>query len=84
MCIRREDRALFVFVEARFWDMRSPVSLFGTRPFYSLPHMEVVRIDTLHNSCIYKASFDFLHKIAKAFDIQIVLVRFLLIMRMKG
>ena len=84
MCIRREDRALFVFVEAKFWDMRPPVSVFGTRPFYSLPHMEVVCVDALHDSCIYKASFNLLHKIAKALDIQIVLVCFLLIMRMKG
>ena len=64
--------------------MRSPVSVFSTRPFYRLPHMIVMRVDTLHNSCVYKAPFDFLHKIAKAFDIQIVLVCFLLIMRMKG
>ena len=74
----------FVFVEARFWDMRSPVSVFGTRPLYSLPHMEVVCMDALHNPCIYKSSFDFLYKIAKASDIQIVLVCLLLVMHMKG
>ena len=82
--IRREDRTSLVLVEARFWDMWSPVRVFGTRPFYSLPHMEVVHMNTLHNPCIYKVSFNFLYEIAKASDIQIVLVCFLLIMRMKG